>query len=104
MSGGLKSVLDAAGEQALNSMHDPAMPNCLHEFIDHAFVSMWPEVEKGVLDKHLLGAGFQFAAFRKQHLEHRARRPSGPTRTCGCRAAAAASCSGPTRARAAAQM
>ena len=66
----LHAVLANAGSATLASMHDAAMPDAVHRMIDSTFVTVWPEVEKGMLDELLLSMGFQFAAFRKRLGDH----------------------------------
>ena len=36
------------------------MPAAVHTSIDEVFLSVWPEVEKGILDGLVLDMGFQF--------------------------------------------
>ena len=66
----LHAILANAGSATLASMHDAAMPDAVHRLIDSTFVTVWPEVEKGMLDELLLSMGFQFAAFRKRLGDH----------------------------------
>ena len=76
----LHAVLANAGSATLASMHDAAMPDAVHRLIDSTFVTVWPEVEKGMLDELLLSMGFQFAAFRKRLGDHYSTAATGAAR------------------------
>lgn len=59
-------ALSMVGTKMNTQLHDDAMPIQLHSLIDMLFGTMWPEVQKGVLDKLLLDKGLQFRDYRNQ--------------------------------------
>ena len=73
----LRFILKKVGATVLTGLHDSAMPAALHRAIDGIFLSVWPEVEKGILDGLVLDLGFQFDKYRKRILEHEAEPPDG---------------------------
>jgi len=73
----VKVVLRMIGSKLNAQMHDDAMPIALHSGIDFLFRSMWPEIQKGVLDKLLLEKGWQFRNYRKQLKTSSGTVPSG---------------------------
>ena len=72
-----KVALRMVGSKMHNSVHDDAMPVRLHNGISRLFATMWPEIQKGVLDKLLLDKGLQFRDYRKQTKRMHPGPPSG---------------------------
>jgi len=77
MVSNVKVVLRMIGSKLNAQMHDDAMPVRIHSIINWLFASMWPEIQKGVLDKLLLEKGWQFRNYRKQLKTSQAAIPSG---------------------------
>jgi len=61
------SMINSIGVTMLNSIHDHAMPQGIHRFVDSAYGHIWPQMKKTLMDSVMLGAGFEFREHQRKH-------------------------------------
>lgn len=79
------SMINNIGVTILNSLHDHAMPQGVHRFVDDAYGHVWPQIKKSLMDSVMLSAGLEFRAAQQAQILHDAAPPQSLLRRIGAR-------------------
>ena len=85
ISSNAASMINSIGVTILNSLHDHAMPQGVHRFVDDAYGHIWPQMKKSLMDSVMLGAGFEFRSHQRAQIERDPEPPEGLLRRAAAR-------------------
>lgn len=69
ISANAASMINSIGVTMLNSLHDHAMPQGIHRFVDNAYGHIWPQMKKSLMDSVMLSTGIEFREMAKRKEE-----------------------------------
>ena len=85
ISSNAASMINSIGVTMLNSLHDHAMPQGIHRFVDSAYGHIWPQMKKTLMDSVMLSAGLEFREAQKAAIERDPPPPKGLLRRIAAR-------------------